>query len=103
MGQDVFQAGVRWLSQSSFPLALHETHIILILKYKRSSTLKELRPISLCSVVYNVILKVLTNRLKSELSGIISNNQSAFVNDRSIMDNVFIGFKILHDQEGSWW
>lgn len=54
---------------SVFIPTLNETYIVLI-----PSILKELKPISLCNVIYKVISKVLSNHIKSMLLGIIPNN-----------------------------
>ena len=60
------------------------------------TTLRDLRSIALCNVLYKIIEKVLANRLKAILPHIISDTPSVFVSGCSILDNVIIAFEMMH-------
>nr|KYP39509.1 Transposon TX1 uncharacterized [Cajanus cajan] len=64
LGPVIYQASNQWLEPGSFPPQLNHTNIVLILKIDHPTSMKDYRPISLCSVLYKVITKVLANRLK---------------------------------------
>lgn len=96
MGKEIFQCCKQWLSDLAFPLSLNDTTIVLIPKKDNADSMKDLRPIALCNVLYKVIAKVLSNRLQVILPDIISENQSAFVPNRNITDNVLVAFEMLH-------
>ena len=69
-------------------------------KVKTPETMQQLRPISLCNVIYKVCSKVLANRLKPLLDDIISPYQSAFVPGRLISDNSLLAYEISHCLKG---
>ena len=75
---------------------INRTNIALVPKTNNPQRMSEFRPISLCNVIYKLISKTLTNRLKAILPYIILENQSAFTVDRLITDNVLVAYEIMH-------
>ncbi|KAL8098510.1 hypothetical protein AgCh_031328 [Apium graveolens] len=96
LGREVYESCKCWLDSVSFPANLNETNVVLIPKKENARCMKDLRPIALCNVLYKVLAKVLSNRLKVLLPNVISENQSAFVPGRSIADNVLVAFEVVH-------
>ncbi|CAH9143861.1 unnamed protein product, partial [Cuscuta epithymum] len=89
-GQDIVRAGRIWLEQGRLPDQIGDTNIVLIPKCDSPTRMTDLRPISLCNVIYKIISKVLANRLQKILPDCISMEQSGFVSGRNILDNVVL-------------
>ncbi|XP_056846710.1 uncharacterized protein LOC130497708 [Raphanus sativus] len=86
----------KFLTEGIMPNGLNETNICLIPKTTKPNEMTQFRPISLCNVSYKIISKVLCQRLKKVLPGLISETQSAFVAGRQISDNIMIAQEMFH-------
>jgi hypothetical protein len=93
---DVIKGVKEFFVSGHMPPVINETSIVLIPKKNDPEFLKDYRPISLCNVIYKVILKCLVNRLRPLLQDIIDPTQSAFIPRRLITDNTLIAFECLH-------
>ena len=76
--------------------AFNATFITLIPKCEGVDSLDKFRPISLCNVIYKITTKVIANRLKPLLPGLISPEQSGFVEGRQITDGIILVHELLH-------
>ncbi|KAH1066052.1 hypothetical protein J1N35_031039 [Gossypium stocksii] len=54
------------------------------------------RPISLCSVMYKLVMKVIASRFKQVFPNYISSEQAGFIAGRNISDNILIAQEVIH-------
>jgi hypothetical protein len=71
--------------------------ISLIPKIKEANTIKQYRPICILNVAYKWFSKVLTMRLTPFTDKVISENQTAFIPGRYILEGVIILHETLHE------
>jgi hypothetical protein len=96
LGDDLVHEVLAAVNSVSIPDGWNDTTIVLIPKIKVPEKVTQLRPISLCNVVYKVISKMYAARLKGLLPEIISPTQSAFVPGRLITDNILVAYECFH-------
>lgn len=77
VGGDICTAVLKILSGDGMIPSLNSTSIAYIPKKCNPNFVNEYQPIILCNVVYKLVSKVLTNRLKPHMHSLISKNQSA--------------------------
>uniref|UniRef100_A0A803P9M1 CCHC-type domain-containing protein n=1 Tax=Cannabis sativa TaxID=3483 RepID=A0A803P9M1_CANSA len=93
---EVVEVCLKILNHEANLACLNETIIALTPKVEKQVRVEEFRPISSCNVIYKIVSKCLACRLRTTMSTVISDTQSAFVQDRLIHDNAIIGYEGLH-------
>ena len=95
IGDDVTVAVQYFLLKGFLPKGVNSTILALIPKKEEAKEMKDYRSISCCNVLYKVISKLLANRLKSILPKFIAVNQSAFIKERLVMENVLLATELV--------
>ena len=96
IGSDVTHSILHYLNSGVLPQSLCYSFITLIPKVKNPEYVSQFRPISLSNVLYRIFSKVLANKLKIIMPHLISEQQSSFMFDRLISDNIPVAFETLH-------
>lgn len=74
----------------------NNTLLTLIPKKEKPEQWEDFCPISLCNTIYKILAKVVANRLKNILPFIISEEQTGFLPERSILDGIIIAQEVIH-------
>ena len=81
--------------QCQFERSLNASFITLISKKVNASNIRDFRPISLIGSVYKLLAKVLANRFRVVLGGLIFELRNAFVGGHQMVDSVLIANECL--------
>ncbi|GJZ00626.1 cysteine-rich receptor-like protein kinase [Tanacetum coccineum] len=93
---EFMQLMVEFHSNARFPKGFNSTFLVLIPKQNAPKDITNLRPISLINAPYKILSKVIANRLRSVMSRLVSENQSAFIIDRHLSDSVMLVNELWH-------
>jgi hypothetical protein len=98
---------MRFLSEfhrnGRLPKGINCTFIVLIPKINGRQLLNDFQPISMVSSLYNMLAKLLPNRLWVVIGGVISDTQSAFVRKKNIqiLDGILIANEVVDEDRKS--
>ncbi|GKA87511.1 RNA-directed DNA polymerase, eukaryota, reverse transcriptase zinc-binding domain protein, partial [Tanacetum coccineum] len=74
---------------------INATMISLVPKTATPCKVSDYRPIAYCNVVYKIISKIISNRLKVVLGSLVDKNQCAFIPSRQISDNILLSQELM--------
>ncbi|GKC29501.1 hypothetical protein Tco_1036795 [Tanacetum coccineum] len=94
---DVCKAIKEFFTNGVLLKELNHTIISLIPKVVTPLRINDFWPISCCNVLFKCISKIISNRMKESLSELVSLNQSAFVPERRILDNILLTQELMHN------
>ena len=95
VGSEVCDAVADFFSSGCLLREIICTIIALVPKVPNPSSMHDYRPISCCNTIYKCISKIIAARIKRCLPDIISPAQAAFVQGRSIADNILLTQELM--------
>lgn len=90
IGEGITNVVLEFFENGALLKQLNSTQITLVPKVEAPKTTGDFRPIAFCNTLYKVISKLLCTRLSGVLPHLVSSNQSAFIEGRSIIENILI-------------
>ena len=84
-----------------FPKGSNASFLALIPKINHPQSFDDYRPISLIGCMYKIIAKLLANRLRKVLPGLIDERQTAFIKDRHILHGTLILNEVIEEAKRS--
>ena len=71
--------------------------ITLVPKIKEANNVKQFRPICLLNVSFRIFTKLLMDKLAVLMDKLVSNNQTAFIKGRYVLDGAVILHETMHE------
>ncbi|XP_021991414.1 uncharacterized protein LOC110888182 [Helianthus annuus] len=97
VGDEVTNAILDFFQNGKLLKQVNHTILALVPKKDTPNSVIDYRPISCCNVLFKCISKIITDRIKGSLEGLVSINQSAFVPGRKISDNILLTQELMHN------
>ena len=72
------------------------TWVTLIPKFDDAHEMRDYWPISMIGCIYKVVAKILANRPRRVMDGLVGETQTAFVQGRQILDGALIANEAVH-------
>ncbi|KAA3487462.1 Retrovirus-related Pol polyprotein LINE-1 [Gossypium australe] len=79
---------------------LNNSLIMLIPKTQNLVEFSQFRPISLCSILYKLVMKIIANHFKVVFLRLLALEQVGFAAKRNITDNIIIAQEVIHSMRG---
>ncbi|GFY91496.1 hypothetical protein Acr_07g0016920 [Actinidia rufa] len=95
VGTEFCEAVKEFFSSGQILKQMNHSMIALVPKSCNASKVEEFRPIACCNVSYKVISKILAGRLSVILPNLIDSAQAAFVQGRSMVENIYLVQELL--------
>ncbi|CAH1428815.1 unnamed protein product [Lactuca virosa] len=95
VGDDFRKAVKEFFCKKKILKEINATAIALVPKVQTPGKVSDYRPIACCNVVYKCISKIIVNRIRDLLGILVSDNQSAFIPGRSILDNILLSQELV--------
>nr|GEW81642.1 hypothetical protein [Tanacetum cinerariifolium] len=102
MRSDVCMAVKEFFSSGKMLGELNTTIISLVPKSNNPRKASDYRPIACYGVVYRCVSKVISNRLKKVMNGLVDTNQGAFIEGRQISDNILLIQELMNSKMVNW-
>lgn len=96
VGETIINQALDFFTSGQIPHELNDTWLALITKVSFPERANQFRPIGLCNVLYKVLTKAMSNRIKGVMRGLIGAEQSSFIPDRQITDNIVVYQEVMH-------
>lgn len=101
VGKDVVAAVTSFFRSGKLLKEWNSTAISFIPKVAYPNTMRDFRPISCCKTVYKTVSKVIVARMKPLIPKLVDGRQSAFVQGRSISENIMLMQQFLRNSHRS--
>lgn len=95
-GPSVTKSVLAFFSTREMPSRIARSNLVLIPKTEEATMVGHFCPISVCNLIYKIISKILSLRMRPFIAQCVSSSQTAFVSGREISKNIVLLREVLH-------
>ncbi|XP_058783026.1 uncharacterized protein LOC131657674 [Vicia villosa] len=92
---DLLNAIQEFFDKGKLYKAFNCTLVTLVPKSQSAKSVKDFRPISVCTTFYKIISRILTSRLSPVIASLVSPNQAAFIPGQQIHNNLLLAYELI--------
>lgn len=96
VGDSVYKMVLEAFEGKPLDLTINNTLLVHLPKVDKPKAVSQYKSISLCSMVYKIITKIIVRKLKFVMPLLVAPNQVSFFIGRFIIDNVLVTQEVIH-------
>lgn len=93
--RDLLSAVQEFFVQNKLYKVVNCSLVTLISKRSGAKTMKDIRPIACCTMVYKIISKILTNRPNKVINSLGVDSQTTFFSGKTIHDSIIMAYELM--------
>lgn len=96
LGGEILELIEEYIIKDCVSRDLNSTFLAMIHKCDKPTIFQDYRPISLCNLIYKIITKIISNRIKTKLVDLMAKEQFGILSNKFFLDAIGVTQEVIH-------